>query len=62
MFLSYTQKQCTIAALDCFKTELNGTVKAECEDAKKFIDPAIEFLEHVTKTQHVDDKVSISAL
>ncbi len=30
------------AALDCFMTELRGTVKDECEDPQEYIDQALK--------------------
>lgn len=62
MFLCHTQEECITAALECFKTELNGTVKAECEDPEEVIDQAIEFLEVEIKKRsgNVNCNVSIS--
>lgn len=62
MFLCHTQEECITAALECFKTELNGTVKKECEDPEEVINQAIEFLEVVIKQRscNVNGNVSIS--
>lgn len=35
--------------MECFLTELKGTVKSECEDPRGVIDQAIAFMEHGIK-------------
>lgn len=62
MFLCHTQEECIPAALQCFLTELSGTVKDECEDPNEVINPAIEFLELVIENRsgNVNGNVSIS--
>uniref|UniRef100_A0A3Q3VR11 Interleukin n=1 Tax=Mola mola TaxID=94237 RepID=A0A3Q3VR11_MOLML len=41
--------ECITAALECFMTELNGTVKEECEDPEEVISPGVEFLSMIKK-------------
>lgn len=61
-FFSHSQENCTTAALECFLTELRGTVKMECNDPKEYIDGAIEFLEMETERQqrNLNNNVSTS--
>lgn len=57
---SHSQPRCFTAALECFITELNGTVTKECEDPVDFIQPAIDFLKYVvTEIKRSNNDVSI---
>ncbi|KAM3612584.1 uncharacterized protein V6R79_010565 [Siganus canaliculatus] len=42
---SNVEKQCWVAALECFKTELSGMLGEECEDPAGRISEEVEFLQ-----------------
>lgn len=58
-FFSHSQENCIAAALDCFLRELTGTVTLECNDPKKYIGGAIEFLQGVQE-RNLNNNVSPS--
>lgn len=55
-----TQEECFTTALECLKKELNGTVKAECNDDNDYIGQGVKVLQIMIKKTQEKNHVSIS--
>uniref|UniRef100_A0AAQ6IMH8 SWIM-type domain-containing protein n=1 Tax=Anabas testudineus TaxID=64144 RepID=A0AAQ6IMH8_ANATE len=54
------KEECFTTALECLKKELNGTVKAECNDDNDYIGQGVKVLQIMIKKTQEKNHVSIS--